>query len=261
MLQLGNMSKIGKFIEIFMDNVETDLKLNELMWFASKALKVDLSTMQSSTMPYFDVGMYRGGYYFMANPEEIVPLVNEQFNPYNRDITLDDLQVVMRNKDGSCYVTNGELLDAKWGKAYSGSITSTPSSSMPESDYSDSSDSTTSSETTPPPEEGTTVPPEGEVPETPADGETEIPAEGETGEEVGGEGDVPPAEGTEPPAEETIPPVDGMESLPPAAGTEGETVTPEEPDTNTESTVPSEGDGTEPAGDTSQIPDGLQPNE
>ena len=113
-LQLKNMTKIGSFINIFMDNVETDLKVNELMWFASQALGVNLDTMQSSTLPYIDVGKYRGEYYFLPNGEEIVPLVNEQFNPYNRPITEKDIQIIARNTDGSCYVTNGELLDSRW---------------------------------------------------------------------------------------------------------------------------------------------------
>lgn len=260
-LQLGNMTKIGKFIEIFMDNVETDLKLNELMWFASKALSVDLSTMQSCTLPYFDVGMYRGGYYFMANPEEIIPIVNEQFNPYNRDITEEDLQVVMRNKDGSCYVTNGELLDAKWGKSYSGSITSTPSSSITSTDTSGSSSSDSTGSETTQPDGGVTTAPEGEVPQEPTEGETEPPAEGETGEN----GEVPPAEGAEPPAEGTEPPAEGAETVPPIDETGGEAAIPQEPaetpgvteetDTPAENTPPAEG-----AAADSEAPGWLAPN-
>ena len=102
-LQLKNMTKIGSFINIFMDN--------------------NLDTMQSSTLPYIDVGKYRGEYYFLPNGEEIVPLVNDQFNPYNRPITEKDIQIIARNADGSCYVTNGELLDSRWASPASTSGT------------------------------------------------------------------------------------------------------------------------------------------
>ena len=119
-LQLGNITKIGDFIKIFMENVETDLKLSDLMWFATQAMSVDINSMQSSTLPYIDVGRYRGGDYLLPNGEEIVPLVNEQFNPYNRDITLGDLQILVRNQDGSCTVTSGRLLDENWGRPVSG---------------------------------------------------------------------------------------------------------------------------------------------
>lgn len=114
-LQLGNITKIGEFIDIFMENVETDLTTTELMWFASKALSVDLETMQSSTLPYIDVGRYRGGDYLLPNGPEIVPLVNEQFNPYNREITQSDLRILVKNSDGSCSVPGGTLADSKWG--------------------------------------------------------------------------------------------------------------------------------------------------
>lgn len=113
-LQLGNITKIGEFINIFMENVETDLTINEMMWFATKALSVDLDSMQSSTLPYIDVGRYRGGDYLLPNGPEIVPLINEQFNPYNREVSESDLRIIVRNSDGSCYVPGGTLADSKW---------------------------------------------------------------------------------------------------------------------------------------------------
>ncbi len=248
-LQLGNMTKIGKFINIFMENVETDLKLNELMWFASKALSVDLSTMQSSTMPYIDIGMYRGGYYFLADPENILPVVNEQFNPYNRDITAEDLQIVQRNKDGSCYVTNGELLDARWGKSYSSSMSST-SSSTTTSSSSTSSSTTTSGETT-----------ETTEPTQPADGETVVPPET----------DAPIQDETTPPADgEGSTPENGADAEIPVEGGDtpstepgGELTTePQEPTENTGGTAePQPPADSSAAADDSQIPGWLQPSE
>lgn len=155
-IQLQNMTKIGDFIKIFMENVETDLKLNNLMWFATKALSVDTDSIQSFTLPHTDIRRFRGAWYFTANPEEIVPLVNDYFNPYNRDITSEDLQIVQKNKDGSCYVTNGELLDSRWAKAYSSGSSGNSSSSS-------GSSNSSSGETAEP-----TVPSEGDG-GTPAD--------------------------------------------------------------------------------------------
>lgn len=181
-IQLQNITKVGEFVKIFMDNVETDLKLSELMWFASKALSVDVETMQSSTMPYTDIGKFRGAYYFLANPEEIVPLVNDQFNPYNRDITLEDLQVIQKNGDGSCYVTNGTLLDSRWSKAYSSSSSSTSGGSSTSSSSGNSSDTTSSTpaeteEPTLPAESGETTEPSGETTQPEESGGTGTTAE------------------------------------------------------------------------------------
>lgn len=117
-LQLGNIVKVGEFVRIFMDNVETDMQLSDLMWFASKALGMDSDTIQTCTMPG-EAKNHRGGSYVFADVEELLALVNEQFDPYNRDVTEKDLQVMVRNQDGSVYVTNGELLDSRWASAYS----------------------------------------------------------------------------------------------------------------------------------------------
>lgn len=253
-LQLGNMTKIGKFIDIFMENVETDLKLNELMWFASKALSVDLSTMQSSTMPYIDIGMYRGGYYFLADPENILPVVNEQFNPYNQDITAEDLQVVQRNKDGSCYVTNGELLDARWGKSYSSSMTATSSSSTTSS--STTSSSTTSSSSTANSTTSDTTGGETDVstqPTQPADGDTTTPPEEGT-TPVDGDGEDTTQEG------DGNTPGEGADT----SGTEigGETTDVlQGPAENTDGTVETEPPADDTAASDSQIPGWLQPSE
>ncbi len=117
-LQLGNMTKVGNFVKIFMDHVETDLKLSDMMWFASKAMGVDADTIQSCTMPN-EAHTFRRGSYVFANMEALVDLMNEQFNPYSRDITAEDLQVMVRHQDGTASVTNGELLDSRWAKSVS----------------------------------------------------------------------------------------------------------------------------------------------
>jgi len=211
-LQLGNMTKVGEFIKIFMEHVETDLKLSDLMWFASKAMGMDADTIQACTMPN-EAHNFRGGSYVFANVEELVKLVNEQFNPYGRDITADDLQVMVRNKNGSAYVTNGELLDARWAKAYS----SGSSGSSGNSSSSSGSSSGSTGETEEP-----TLPPEGGVDPVEPGGETV-----------------------------TQPPEGGGTATEPTEGGSGNATVPEEPGGTEEPTLPPEptlpGEGTEPA--------------
>ena len=116
-LQLKNWTKVSEFANIFFKNVETDISLNNLLWFAQQAMGMDMEHVTFHTLPGNDQGWYytpsiRSNLaYFFAYPEEIVPLVNEHFNPYSRDITEDDLQIVYKNKDASLGVTNGTLAD------------------------------------------------------------------------------------------------------------------------------------------------------
>ena len=105
---------------------------------------------------------HRGGSYVFADIEEMLPLLNEQFNPYLRDITEEDLQVIVRNSDGSCYVTNGTLLDSRWAN---------PTSSGSSSSGGSSSGSTSGSTETQEPAE-----------EEPAEEEPVLPEDGGTGD-------------------------------------------------------------------------------
>ena len=118
-LQLKNWTKVGAFAKIFFENVEAseELSLNNLLWFAQKAMGVDIDNVSFVTMP----GEYEGWAwsrtyqnnqsYVFADPGEIVKLVNTSFNPYSRDITEDDLQIMYKNKNGSLGITNGTVLD------------------------------------------------------------------------------------------------------------------------------------------------------
>ena len=240
-LQLGNVAKVKEFVQIFLEHVETDIPLNNLLWFATQALGMDADTIQTCTMPNTPVS-FHGGSYVLPNGEEILEVVNEQFNPYDRDITAEDLQLMVRHEDGSVSVTNGTLLDAKWGK---------PSSSGGGSSGASSGSGTT----TPPPEETP------DTPVDPADGETTDPGTGEiidpiTDEAVDpGTGEPAAPGGTEDPG--TGEAVDPVTDEPAAPDSGGETapdgdVTPDagavvDPGTG-ESPAPDSGTGTADTG-------------
>lgn len=247
-LQIKNWTKISAFAEIFFKNVETDIPWNNVLWFAQQAMNMDVENINFHSLPGNDQGWYYtpsvGGNlaYFFADPAGIVELVNAHFNPFNRDITEEDLQIVYKNKDASLGVTNGELADPKMA---------IPSVKPPSPPKTETEEETESGETTG--EEGTeggstgedpSLPPEnGEGSETsegetgtgsettePSEGETgeeeplnpgEIPPAGETGEGEGSTGETgetdegnPTPEGeTEIPSEEPVPPPE--EPVPP----------------------------------------------
>lgn len=202
-LKLGNIGKVKEFVQIFMEHVETDIPLNNLLWFATQAMGMDADTIQSCTMPNTPIS-FHGGSYVLPDGEEIISVVNEQFNPYDQDITAGDLQIMVRNKDGSVYITNGTLLDSKWGKATSSGSSSSGSSS--------SSSGSSGSETTTPPAETTDTgetPDTGETTET-GTGETTDPSTGETTDPGTGEMTDPgTGETTDPGTGETTDPGTG----------------------------------------------------
>lgn len=94
-LQIQNVVKIGEFAEIFMEYVDTDLTLGNLVSFAERAilggLKVENVTFV--TMPYKGVTV-KGESYVQAEPQALLDLLNESFNPYRQDLTLADLHIM-----------------------------------------------------------------------------------------------------------------------------------------------------------------------
>jgi len=215
-LQLKNWNKISEFANIFFENVETDIKLNNLLWFAQQAMGVNMDNVSFMTVPGNPQGWawsrtYRNNQsYFYAYPDEVVEMVNQHFNPYLRDITEDDLQIMYKNKNGSLGVTNGTLQDAK---AASAPVKSSGNSGSSSGSSTGSNESGEDSGNSP----GIEVVPEGEKPavggETGGESVETVPPAGE-GEHADGE---LPAE----PGEET--------PNTPGSGT-GESAAPAEPD-------------------------------
>lgn len=153
-LKLGNWTKVSAFAKIFAENVETDLPLNNLLWFAQQAMGLDMENLNVMTIPgnynsYAWSRTYKNNQsYVFVYPEETVEMVNQYFNPYTEEITEDDLQIMYKNKDGSLGVTNGTLADAKAASApvkSSGSSSSSGNSSSSGSSGSSSNSSSTGS--------------------------------------------------------------------------------------------------------------------
>lgn len=82
-------------MEIFNNNVDTDLSLNEMLYFASQAVNLDPSTgVETATLPGRGDGVYRGyRYCYELDQEGTLELVNRLINPYDRDLTLEDMNI------------------------------------------------------------------------------------------------------------------------------------------------------------------------
>lgn len=184
-LQIQNWTKVSAFAEIFFENVETDIPLNNLLWFAQQAMGLKMENINFHSLPGNDEGWYYTPSikdnlaYFFADPAGIVELINAHFNPYSVTITEEDLSIVYKNKDASLGVTNGELADPSMA------IPSVKPPSTPKPDSGESS--------TPAPEEDSEpAHPEDEEPSLPEDEEPPLPdepslpdgGEGESGNET-----------------------------------------------------------------------------
>lgn len=214
-LQIQNWTKVSAFAEIFFENIETDIPLNNLLWFAQQAMGLNMENINFHSLPGNDEGWYytpsiKGNLaYFFADPAGIVELINAHFNPYSVMITEEDLSIVYKNKDASLGVTNGELADPSMA------IPSVKPPSTPKPDSGESG--------TPAPDEGSEpAHPENEEPPLPdepslpdggegeRENETDSPSVPDAGDDSGVDAgsDTPeePVSGEEPPdAEPAVP--------------------------------------------------------
>jgi len=93
-LQLSNMDKVGDMAAIFQKWVKTDLKLSNLIWFGEQALKIGPDNIAFHTLPGDGAGYYKGGSYYILDPEATLEMINTYFNPYRGDLTLDDMYIL-----------------------------------------------------------------------------------------------------------------------------------------------------------------------
>lgn len=109
-LQLKNVWNIPELAQVFVDNVKTDLSLGNLIWFGQKVLELDAEKgLEFATMPYYRYN--HGASYLLPKVDELLNLLNDKMNPYQREIRKSDLEALVLQKDGSFTVTSGKLVD------------------------------------------------------------------------------------------------------------------------------------------------------
>ncbi len=172
LLKVENVPKIRQFIQVFQDNVETDLTFQNILWFAQSAYLGGLRTedVEFVTMPHRNVDAWSRSYhnyqsYVVPIADELLELVNTKLSPYTEVFTLSDLDIMSVNSDGSISSSTGHVEDSQADRPPV--TTSTPSTEEPEE------------ETPTVDENGNTVDPDTGLPVTPDDGTTD-PGTGST---------------------------------------------------------------------------------
>ncbi|MDE6935620.1 MAG: LCP family protein [Oscillospiraceae bacterium] len=94
-LQLSNWDKIPGMAEIFQKWVDTDLKLSYLIWIGEQALNIGSEGLTFHTLPGDGSGYYKGGSYYVLDPEATLEMINTYFNPYKRELTMDDMHILV----------------------------------------------------------------------------------------------------------------------------------------------------------------------
>ena len=232
LLQIKNVTKINQYIQVFQNNVETDLSFQNILWFAQQAILGGLSmeNVEFVTMPNRTASCWSRTYhnyqsYVVPSADELLELVNTKLSPYTEVFTLSDLDIMSVNSDGSISSSTGHVEDSRAARPPVKPTTpSKPEEETPTVD-----------------ENGNPIDPDTGLPVTP-DGGTTDPGTG---------GTTDPGSGTTDPGTGTTP--DGGTDPGTGGGTTG-------PDTG-EGTTGTGTDGTtDPGTGTSGTPDGGTPD-
>ena len=91
----ASILRIPEFISIFNSYVDSDLTTGELIWFANQARSISgTDALHLYTLPMLGTGG-PPRWYELADEEGILELVNRTINPFTREITAEDLRVVV----------------------------------------------------------------------------------------------------------------------------------------------------------------------
>ncbi len=127
-LSIKHWGKIKAYIDLALDNVQTDLDFGSVVWFAANVMGLNDAPMLSMddvytcTLPgnYFDGAWCRTfpnakdkQSYVTIYPNKVVSLVNERFNPYQQKVTTDMLDAMSILENGDIASSTGALKDTK----------------------------------------------------------------------------------------------------------------------------------------------------
>ena len=103
-LQIRNVARINELAALFNDHVESDLTLENLLWFATQAIFGGLNAddVEFVTMPILSANPY-----VYPDREALLELINTRLNPYTTDVTVNELDLIYFDAYGNLCSTGG----------------------------------------------------------------------------------------------------------------------------------------------------------
>ncbi len=99
MLSWENIGQVKAYIDIFNENVKTDLTVQEMVWFAERVVLdgFDISTgITTATLAGNGAVSYKGASVYQLYPDKVLETVNALLNPYTKDLPASKLKVFQK---------------------------------------------------------------------------------------------------------------------------------------------------------------------
>lgn len=176
LLKVGSYSKVAKILS---ENIMTDLTLGNIAWFGERLLKISVDDIETMTLPGNSI-MWSGLSYYALYGADVLDLVNEYLNPYEEDLTMDDINPLT--------VSGGTRVKSYMSSTKVSSQTSTTNYNTSTSSSSSSSSSAASTQTSAQP----SASPEPVVNTDEVDGDTDTPEDTPSDDPEGGSSETTP---------------------------------------------------------------------
>lgn len=120
-LQIQNMTKITQLADLFGRRVESDLQVENILWFGSQAVfgGLGVDDVEFFTMPHLGASNDKRARYYgrvYPNQTELLKVINEKLNPFEEEVTIKQLDLIRVSADGNTLSSStGVLADPSAG--------------------------------------------------------------------------------------------------------------------------------------------------
>ena len=124
LLQIGNITKVKEFANIFTQYVDTNLTVGNIVWFGMQFLQLKEENINFMMLPGNVGDSVNGLSYVSIYLYDWVDMINAYINPFQDDISASNLNVLTRDSNGNLYATTGYIaggLDSFYGSRSNGS--------------------------------------------------------------------------------------------------------------------------------------------
>ncbi|MGM9631081.1 LCP family protein [Butyricicoccus sp.] len=93
-LSPSNLINIPSIATAISNNVETDLTTSQVLWLGMQGMKLDMEEDVEMQTLIGDNAMVGDLWFFIIDEDMIIDQINESFNPYVRELTEDDFNII-----------------------------------------------------------------------------------------------------------------------------------------------------------------------
>ncbi len=91
-LKPENILKLPELVQLISENIETDIDLGNMLWLANQVKDFPLDSIETFLLPGV-ASMVDGLSYWLPYKNELLDLINNEFNPLSEPITENDISI------------------------------------------------------------------------------------------------------------------------------------------------------------------------